>query len=305
VTRPWIVGALGEPALFARLATEMAGTELWSVLLEVVRARARARTPAQVLDQYRRDLFVRPAPVDQRTIVELDGHLLEAARGFEAVELSPVAPLGTCSAIALNDQHRVLSALRGMEVVSDPTNVLALECADRLKRAPLSVVRLASSHRVVRAQPLPKRPGFARHFRIFTLATGGREVADHGLVVGAMIEQVRTMLDALDRLERHGYAFGQRRVDFLTTPAGTAVGDRIASAFTDVPTSRNTLEHGYYSGGVRFLVWVTGPDGAEVPLIDGGAFDWLGRLSANRRLVYVASGMGAQLVPLLFRVQRP
>jgi hypothetical protein len=122
--RDWVIDGLGAAA-FEKLATELSGSELQSVLLEVVRRRAKARTPNDVLAQYRRDGFCTPAAVDQRASVALDSHLLAAARGFEAIELSPVAPLGVCSAVALTDQNRVLSALRGTEVVSDPTNVLA------------------------------------------------------------------------------------------------------------------------------------------------------------------------------------
>jgi hypothetical protein len=43
------------------------------------------------------------------------------------------------------------------------------------------------------------------------------------------------------------------------------------------------------------------PDGNAVPLIDGGAFDWLRKLADNQRMVYVASGMGSQLAAMLFR----
>ena len=35
-------------------------------------------------------------------------------------------------------------------------------------------------------------------------------------------------------------------------------------------------------------------------LIDGGAFDWLRKLTSNRRLAFVASGMGSQLAAYLF-----
>jgi hypothetical protein len=61
------------------------------------------------------------------------------------------------------------------------------------------------------------------------------------------------------------------------------------------------LEHAYYSGGLRYMLWVTAPDGAETPIIDGGAFDWLQQLSSDRRAVFVASGAGAQLMVLRFR----
>jgi trehalose-6-phosphatase len=50
------------------------------------------------------------------------------------------------------------------------------------------------------------------------------------------------------------------------------------------------------------MLWVTAPDGAELSLIDGGALDWLTRLAANRRAVYIASGAGSQLIALRFRV---
>jgi hypothetical protein len=187
--------------------------------------------------------------------------LLVAAEGFEAIELSPVAPLAACSSVEPTAQHRVLFALRSTEVVADPTNVLALECAVRLRRG-AGPVHLATSQRVIRAQPVPKLPGYAPHFRIFVLASGGIEEADHAFTAAVLERHMRTVLAALDRLEGHGYAFGARHVDLLATERRAALADRI----------------------------------------DGGAFDWLARLAANRRAVYVASGAGAQLIALRFRV---
>jgi hypothetical protein len=49
----------------------------------------------------------------------------------EGVELSPIAPLGTCSAVGPVSQNRIVSAMRSAEVVSDSTNALAVEAADR------------------------------------------------------------------------------------------------------------------------------------------------------------------------------
>jgi hypothetical protein len=299
----WRTGSLGAEA-FEQLAAGLAGAELQSMLLEVMRRRAAARTPADVLAQYRRDRFTGPAPVDLRTALAIDGHLLAAADGFAAIELSPVAPLGVCSTIAPTDQHRVLSALRGTEVVSDPTNVLALECAVRLRAGAgaADAVHLATSQRVLRAQPAPKFPGAAQHFRMFALGSGGVEGKDHAFTVETIVRHVRALTAGLDRLEQHGYAFGARRVDVLATAERAALGDRIAAALgVGLATARRPLEHAYYSGGLRYMYWVTTPDGAEFPLADGGAFDWLARLLSNRRAVYVASGLGAQLVAVQFR----
>ncbi len=301
-SRDWIVEAIGVE-LFERLASELSGSALQSVLLEVTRRRAAARAPSEVLAHYGRDGFCHPAAVDQRTSVAVDGHLLDAAEGFEAIELSPVAPLGVCSTMAPTDQNRVLSALRGTEVVSDPTNVLALECALRLRAQPGQTVHLATSMRVVRAQPVPKLPGYAPHFRMFVLASGGVERKDHGLTVETLVLHARTMMAALDRLEAHGYSFGRRRVDVLASPSRDAIGDRVAEELGAL-ARRKALEHAYDSGGLRIQLWVTAPDGVEMPLIDGGAFDWLAKLTSNRRAVYVATGAGAQLIALRFGRRR-
>jgi len=297
--RSWIIEHLGA-AGFEQLASGLAGSELQSVLLEVMQRRAGARAAKDLLEQYRRDPFCAPAAVDLRAMNAVEAQLLAAAGRFEAIELSPVAPLGACSVVALTRQHRVLSALRATEVVSDPTNVLALECALRLRAAPGRAVHLATSHRVVRTQPIPKMPGYAPHFRLFALASGGLEAKDHGFTVDCLLLHVRTMLEALDRLQSLGYTFGVPRVEVFATPERRPLAERIVQALGPVAVSR-PLDHAYYSGGLRYQVWVTAPDGAELPLVDGGAFDWLAKLASNRRAVYVATGIGAQLVALRFR----
>ena len=253
--------------------------------------------------QWERDRFVQPSIVDQRTLIEVDLHLLAAAAAFESIELSPVAPLGVCSLMGHASQNKVLSALRGTEVVADPTNVMALECARRLRRDPETAVRLATSHRCVRAQPVPKQPGFTANFRMFSMVTAGLERQNHAFVVDALAEHVRVMLDALDRLEEAGFAFPERRITVLATVERTALGDRLAATCTGAAIERRTLEHPYYSGGLRFQITARSREGSGIPLIDGGAFDWVAKLTSNRRAVYVASAIGSQVAPLMFRDQ--
>lgn len=290
--RAWIVDAVGA-ATFDRLADGLSGSELQSLLLEVVHARAEARSAKELVVQYGRDPFCLPAPVDLRDMLAIDGHLLAAAEGFEAIELSPVAPMGCSSVVGPTHQHRVLSALRATEVISDPTNVLALECARRLRAHPSAALHLATSHRVVRAQPVPKLPGYAQHFRLFALGSGGVERKDHAFTIETVTLHVRTMLAGLARLARHGYAIGARRVEILTTREKQRLGNHLAEL---LEAQLNPLEHPYYSGGLRYRIWVTTPDGEELPLADGGTFDWLSQLTSNRRAVFVGSGLGSQLI---------
>ncbi|MFC4311349.1 hypothetical protein ACFPN2_19780 [Steroidobacter flavus] len=282
------------------LAQGMAATELWSLLLSVLEQRAAQRTPSMVRQQWKTDRFVQPCAVNQRMLNELDSHLLAAAAEFEALELSPVAPLASCSTVALTSQNRIVSTARGTEVVSDPTNVLALECARRLREAPDAVIKLTTSHRCVRAQAVPKRPGFSAHFRMFCLASAAHERKDHGFVTEALAEHIRTHLSALDRLEKHGYHFPDRRLRLLATPERRHLAERMSKEIVELPVTLETLEHPYYDG-LRFMIDAGTPDGNAVPLIDGGAFDWLRKLTDNKRMVYVASGMGSQLAAMLFR----
>jgi hypothetical protein len=44
--------------------------------------------------------------------------------------------------------------------------------------------------------------------------------------------------------------------------------------------------------------------GDDIPLIDGGTFDWLHKLAANRKLVFVASAIGSQLAAYLYKVYK-
>ena len=294
----WVLEPLGGP-LFKRLAEELSGPELQSVLLEVMQRRAARRTPGELVRQYRQDGFCEPSPVDLRTSLSIDLQWLEAASTFEAIELSPVAPLGACSLVAPTHQHRVLSALRGTEVVSDPTNVLALECAARMRGQPKASVHLASSQRILRAQPQPKSAGYSQHFRIIVLGSGGVELKEHGFTLQTVLQHIRTALRGLELLELAGYSFGKRRVALHATARRKAVAERIAGDLAAL-TTVSLLEHPYYSGGLRFQVWVTTPDGEELPLIDGGTFDWLAQLTSNRRAVYVATGVGAQIIALRF-----
>jgi hypothetical protein len=281
------------------LATGLPASRVWSVLLGVLEARAAGRAASDVCEQWGKDRFVQPCYVDQRSLHEVDGHLLAAAAGFEAVELSPLAPLAVCSSVALASQNKIVSTARGTEVVSDPTNVLALECAKRLQGNSGLHVRLASSHRCVRAQAIPKQPGFAAHFRMFCLASAGHERENREFLSGALAEHINTHLAALERLARHGYLTQERQVRLLATEANAQLAQRVATS-VNADVHHQVLNHPYYDG-IRFMIDVKTGQGSDVPLIDGGAFDWLRKLCSNNKLTFVASGMGSQLIAYLLR----
>lgn len=278
-------------------------SEATPFLLGLARAQAARRRPADLAAQWARDSFVAASPLDQRTVHALDGIALEAARAFEAIQLSPVAPLGVCSALAPTSQDRTLSASRGTEVVSDPTNVLALECARRLRADPLAHPRLCTVHQTLRAQALPPAPGFTQHFRLFAFVQAGRARPDDGFEVAAIVEHLRVMDALFDAAATLGYRVGGRVVRVLGAPAERTLRTRVATAtrgaLPHVELSEGDLESPYYQG-LRVLFDARSPDGELRPLGDTGRFDWVARLASNEKLRFIASGVGIQLFPLLF-----
>ena len=81
--RSWIAARVGA-ARFEELAAGLGGSELRSLLLDVMHRRAAARKPKDLLAQYRRDAFCAPAAVDLRLSTEIDRQLLAAAEIHES-----------------------------------------------------------------------------------------------------------------------------------------------------------------------------------------------------------------------------
>ena len=111
------------------------------------------------MTNYETNRFVRPSAVSAIQFLKWEQVALsQLPQEFEALVLSPVCPLGTNSVVAAIDQNWAVATVRNTEVVSDSTNVLALECAVRrrelLRSNPRSTepVHLATSHRLLRAQ---------------------------------------------------------------------------------------------------------------------------------------------------------
>ena len=139
------------------LMVGMTPTDLQTLLLSVSRARAERVGASRLMQRWREDRFVRPAVADPRRLAELDAHLWHHLPSeFEGLVLAPVAPLGSCAVTADVDQNRIVSTVRGSEVVSDPTNVLAIEAAVRRRRTDEDV-HLAACHRVCVVSYLPSQ----------------------------------------------------------------------------------------------------------------------------------------------------
>lgn len=259
-------------------------TDLHTLLLAVARARAEAVTPAGVLRRWGEDRFVRPSTYDPRHLVQVEARLWNLLPSYVAgVELSPLAPLGTITALAPLRQHRVVTTVRGTEVVSDPTNALAVEAASRRRGLGLGRVDVAACHRVVRAQQFAA--GYAAHFRLFALVSSTR-------TSGSGATEARLLVDHIGFWQR---VLGEFLSGLATRIEVTIFGDPILSErLTDtvlpavaaggVPVVENparTRGAGYYAGAAVALY--ADVDGATHDLGDGGLTTWTARLLGDAK----------------------
>lgn len=288
------------------LTKALSPTDLQSLLLEVYRERAARVTSASILAKYRENRFVQPSPLDPRTILEFDRLAYSLAEDFDPVELSPLCPLGTTSALSSVSQHNVVSTSRNTEVVADSTGVLALECAVRRARGD-NRVSLCASHRLTRSQFFDQPNSWA-HFRLFALCSAAKDLGNYDFEVFALQQQLSFYIRLLLGLRTSGYGigairvavtdFGEKRLDRLQRD----VLDWITTHFDEVSSTfypERTTGRGYYDE-VCFHVYVKDRDGNEQFLVDGGFTDWTQQLLENRKERLLTSGIGSQRLCAIF-----
>jgi hypothetical protein len=278
---------LGFEGLAQRLADAPAADQT-AVWLEVARLGAARRSPSTVLSRYLEDTYVRPSTLDLRAVRALEVALLDVAPSFEAVELSPLAPLGCVSSIALGSQNRVLPAARALEINADPTNNLALECAARRRAGERGEIRLCTVARLVRTQPLTD-PSFTRHFAIFALVIAARHADGRELARHLVKEHVDVQREVFGLLRSMGATVDGFRVELHAGDDYRAVAEALAPG---IEATIHPLADRYYDG-LRFKIWMRFGE-REVPIGDGGVVDWMKKLLSDRKEHYVTSAFGTE-----------
>ncbi len=303
----------GVADLAALLTERLEPADLHSLLLEVYRRRADHRSPAAVLSDFESNRFVRPATTDPGDLLRWDQVAFASLpEEFEPIELSPVCPLGTNSVIATVSQNKSLATIRNVEVVSDATNVLALECALRrralLRQKPKAPtpVHLAASHRLLRTQAY-EDPHLLPHFRLFMLCSAGRDVGGGRFQIEALSEHVRFYLHAARSFAGPSPSLRVSVTDLASDSSYGSFGSRVIAAlegqFPDVDfrfdPSRQT-GRGYYSE-ICFHIHAILPSGRSLELADGGAVDWTQKLLSNAKERLVISGISGERLCSLVR----
>ena len=295
----------GVPGIVDILGEKLSASDLNSLLLEVFRRKTAQLSPSRLLRAYRQNRFVQPSEADAVAFGEFTLEWLKAARsaGFIPLELSPVAPLGACSVIGTVHQDKVLSALRGTEAVADATNVLALESAWRRKKEGFSpqALHFSVAHRHVRAQEIPKVPGFSAHFGILGLTSAGRDTGSFRFEKENLLRHIRFYKTFFE--ERLRITPVKIRLKALDPAAGENRLFQSVLLFmrqneldwpVEVVESKQS-EQEYYRL-LQFKIAIPGPQGREIEIVDGGFTDWTQRLTGNRKERLLISGLGLELL---------
>jgi hypothetical protein len=310
----------GVPDLVEILSERLTPTDLQSLLLEVFRRNAGARSPKDVLDQYERGRFARPATIDPRVLAEFDRlafDLLPA--GFEPVELAPVEPLGAVSVLSGLSQDVVVTTIRNTEAVSDPTNLLALECAAR-RRASIRTgdrrarpVKLCASQRAVRGQRYEDAE-LSSHFRLLGLVTAGRAEASYRMELESLTEQlgfhVHLLIEAEAigiRIEGIEISITDLTVGGWTSNLASGVVEPLSGRFPEIRIRfdpERESGRGYYERAC-FKLHAHDTAGNRVEVLDGGFTDWTQSLLGDRKERLLISGLGTERVCTRFRTGRP
>jgi len=310
-----ILRETGAANLLDILVDRLTPSDLQSLLLEVYRQRAAKQTAATLLSSYERSRFVRPSPVSPRALIEVDRLAFSlAAPLFEPLELAPVCPLGTNSVVAAVDQNKAIATIRNTELVSDSTNVLALECAARRRRylrAPgqsRERVRLCASHRLLRPQNATGPATFS-HFRLFGLCTAGRDEGSYRFEVESLAEQIGLYLRLFSALPASGFDMRSPRVDITDLGGGArqealraSVIEPLAAQFPHIQIAldpRRSSGRNYYTG-VCFAIYAKDRADVEYMLVDGGFTNWTQQLLSNRKERLLISGIGTERLCSVF-----
>jgi hypothetical protein len=265
-----------------------------------------------VLADYKKNRFVRPSAVGPVALAEWERvALAHLPQEFQAMALSPVCPLGTSSALAGLDQNWVVSTARNTEVVSDSTNVLALECALRrrelLRVAPMSTVpvHLAASHRLLRAQRF-EGPNLVSHFSAFALCSAARDLGNLQFELAALRLQIGFFIEALQAFFGVGVPIRCLVSDFHPESREALIETELLATLRAMYKNVDCLFDGQRSSGrgyyrdVCFKIHATDASGKRYELADGGSVDWTQKLLSSKKERLVISGLGSERLVQIF-----
>ncbi len=304
-----IIRNTGVNNLFEILSKTLSQSDLQSLLMEVYQKRVSALSVHDILKRYINSRFFKPSDINPVLFKKLDLLAMSILpEDFEPIELSPVCPLGTCSGMATISQNNIISTIRNSELVSDVTNVLALECSLRRKELlakhnrSVKSVKLCASHRLTRGQAFEEEH-YSAHFAILSLCTAGQDEGDYNFEISHLKEHIEFYLDLLYQVLDHEH-LNQIEVtitDFSKTwlqSLQLKVISPLKKKFnrSEFLFNQNRESGKNYYDSVCFQIHYKNKENDPFLLVDGGFTDWTRKIMNNNKERFLSSGIGIELL---------
>lgn len=288
----------GNKNLINELTTRLSQSEITTFLLALSKEMANKNSPNDILSRYESNRFVKPSELNPIKVKQVELLMLEMAEasGFSSVLLSPASLLGSCSVIAKVDQNNVISATRGLELIADSTNMLAIYLANEIKNKTIdntkSPVHLSATCRVTRGQ-MYKSNAFVPHFSLFTIVSSGKDTGSYSFEKDAISRQIGFYISYFGEKLGHNLKVFLNIRNGYTDKMGFI--DRIhcylRESYPDIDfmVNREETDNTYYQG-LNFKISIN-----DIEIVDGGFVDWTQKLLGNKKECLLISGAGIDL----------
>jgi len=257
------------------------------------------KNAAQILKDYCRNRFAKPSSVDPIQFAEINLLLLKLANneGFEILEFSPLSPLGTSSIHKTINQNNIVSALRRVEVVSDITNVMALEISKRIKEnSSIDKIDLAASHRLTRGQGFDNRE-YTAHFKVIGMVSSWKDKGKFKGEEDALIKHITTYVKMFKDVYQIPIKELELNLNVLSNIDNIDFNkfvERVSNCIEGLSVNVVLIENSnnYYSN-IKFGIKLKSMD---YPIIDGGFVNWVSTFTQNKKRRLLISGIGTELM---------
>ena len=289
---------LGDSELVEKFSA-LSNSDFNSLMLTIFQARANETTPADIVKAYQSNRFSVPSKLDPVAYHVMEAEFLSAAQKMDVnpVLLSPAVPFASSSVFGYVSQNNVASAVRGVEILPDPTNMLSIMIAEQLKTKKVDntkPIHYCTTARVLRAQTIPKTNRHFAHFGQFCIVSSGKDTGSYTCEKELFMKQLAFYKEFLWK------KYGTNLSVILQKRRGYTDGDGFFDAMAELvknelPDSSLSFDMKYgdsdYYKGMSFIVYME-KNGDRIEIGGGGFVDWIQRLTNNKKERCLISGIG-------------
>ena len=265
--------------------------ELRTILADVARSRTSDQTPADLIKRWREDKLLAPSMLDPREALPITAKLWEVVPPeFVGVTLSQLTSLGSGIHLGGLGQNRVVTTMRGTEVLADPKHGLALE-ASRRRRNGHSRVHLATHARCTHAWDHSEESSHELRFALVSSAPDGGGLSTEADLLDLHLDYWREIMGTVVPRGRIELTVWASTLAGLIEARGTRDGVIVVEGTSD---ERRPWRNPYTTAAFRFVVDGDGDEAHEVG--DGGFVTWTQALTRNRKDRCLVSGVSVDAI---------